>query len=61
MQEFAVDRPTMLTIISMLDNNFILPSPKQPAFIMKTCHNGAESPSTGTCSVNEVTITLDAR
>ena len=60
-QEFAIDRPTMLTIISMLGNNSTLPPPNQHAFIMKTCHNDAKSPNVGACSINEVTITMDAR
>ncbi|KAJ9690206.1 hypothetical protein PVL29_012722 [Vitis rotundifolia] len=60
-QEFAIDRPTMLTIIFMLGNNSTLPPPNQPAFIMKTYHNDAKSPNVGACSINEVTITMDAR
>ena len=60
-QESAIDRPTMLTIIFMLGNNSTLPLPNQPAFVMKTCHNGANSSSVGVNSVNKVTITMDAR
>ena len=60
-QESAIDRPTMLTVIFMLGNNSTLPPPNQPTFVMKTCHNGANSSSVGVNSVNKVTITMDAR
>ena len=60
MQEFVIDRPTMLTIISMLGNNSTLPLPIQPAFVVKPCHNDANSPSVE-ASINELTITMDAR
>eukprot|EP00261_Vitis_vinifera_P032788 XP_019074031.1 PREDICTED: G-type lectin S-receptor-like serine/threonine-protein kinase At1g11410 isoform X2 [Vitis vinifera] len=60
-QESAIDRPTMLTIIFMLGNNSTLPLPNQPAFVMKTCHNGANSFNVVVNSINEVTITMDAR
>ncbi|XP_002270258.2 G-type lectin S-receptor-like serine/threonine-protein kinase At1g11410 [Vitis vinifera] len=59
-QEFAIDRPTMLTIISMLGNNSTLPPPNQPAFVVKPCHNDANSSSVE-ASINELTITMDAR
>ena len=45
----------------MLDNNSTLPSSNQLAFVMKTCHNGANSFSVVVNSINEVTITMDAR
>ena len=35
-EEFAKDRPSMLTIIFMLGNNSALPLPKRPAFTSKT-------------------------
>ncbi|KAJ9690197.1 hypothetical protein PVL29_012716 [Vitis rotundifolia] len=60
-QDSAIDRPTMLTIIFMLGNNSTLPPPNQPAFVMKTCHNGANSFSVVVNSVNDVTISMDAR
>ncbi|KDP20843.1 hypothetical protein JCGZ_21314 [Jatropha curcas] len=62
-QESAVDRPTMSTVVFMLSNDSILPSPKQPAFIMKRSYNsGDPSTSGGANSVNELTITmLEAR
>ena len=51
-QECATDRPTMLTIIFMLGNNSTLPSPQQPAFVIKT------TSSQGVSSVNEVTVSM---
>ena len=60
-QESTIDRLTMLTVIFMLGNNSTLPPPNQPTFVMKTCHNGANSSSVGVNSVNKVTITMDAR
>ncbi|XP_015574240.2 G-type lectin S-receptor-like serine/threonine-protein kinase At1g11410 isoform X1 [Ricinus communis] len=63
-QESAVDRPAMTTVVFMLSNHTILPSPNQPAFIMKRSYNSGEpvSASDGGNSVNEVTMTvLEAR
>ena len=59
-QESAIDRPTMLTIIFMLGNNSALPFPKQPAFISKTTHKGEDLSSSGErlFSVNNVTVTV---
>ncbi|XP_028791094.1 G-type lectin S-receptor-like serine/threonine-protein kinase At1g11410 [Neltuma alba] len=34
-QEYASDRPTMLEVVSMLENDSTLPPPKQPAFVFK--------------------------
>ncbi|KAI9105163.1 hypothetical protein K1719_022692 [Acacia pycnantha] len=34
-QDCATDRPTMLEVISMLDNDIVLPPPKQPGFMFK--------------------------
>ncbi|KAL6333700.1 hypothetical protein AAG906_028886 [Vitis piasezkii] len=58
-QESAIDRPTMLTIIFMLGNNFALPFPKRPTFISKTTHKGEVLSSSGErlLSVNNVTLT----
>ncbi|KAJ9690200.1 hypothetical protein PVL29_012719 [Vitis rotundifolia] len=58
-QESATDRPTMLTIIFMLGNNYDLPFPKRPAFISKT-HKGEDlsHSSKGLLSINDVTATL---
>ncbi|KAG5234836.1 G-type lectin S-receptor serine/threonine-protein kinase [Salix suchowensis] len=62
-QESATDRPTMSNVVFMLSNDTTLPSPKQPAFILKESYNsGDPSTSQGTHSVNEVTMTvLEAR
>ncbi|KAK3032643.1 hypothetical protein RJ639_036603, partial [Escallonia herrerae] len=65
-QDQAIDRPTMLSIVFMLCNEKALPSPKQPVFAVKTGQSNrskVDSVSTGTkSSVNEVTFTmLDAR
>ena len=59
-QESAIDRPTMLTIIFMLGNNSALPFPKRPTFISKTTHKGEDLSSSGErlLSVNNVTLTL---
>lgn len=38
-QEHATERPNMSTVIFMLLNDNNLPSPKQPAFILKKASN----------------------
>ncbi|KAJ7968435.1 G-type lectin S-receptor-like Serine/Threonine-kinase [Quillaja saponaria] len=60
-QELARDRPTMATIISMLQSEIVnLPPPKQPAFTQRQIMLSAESsqkkhrPS----SINNVTVTI---
>ncbi|XP_056159756.1 G-type lectin S-receptor-like serine/threonine-protein kinase RKS1 [Syzygium oleosum] len=63
-QRFASDRPTMSTVVFMLGNaDVLLPSPKRPAFIDESAHNGdIQSTCNRTCSVNGVTITaVEAR
>ncbi|KAK3000459.1 hypothetical protein RJ639_021060 [Escallonia herrerae] len=65
-QDQAIDRPTMVSIVFMLCNKKVLPLPKQPVFAVKTGQSNrsnVDSVSTGTkSSVNEVTFTmLDAR
>ena len=62
-QEHAIDRPTMSTIVFMLGNDTPLPSPKQPAFILKGTYNSTNrSTSEASNSVNEITISkLDGR
>uniref|UniRef100_A0A7N2LTX1 Receptor-like serine/threonine-protein kinase n=1 Tax=Quercus lobata TaxID=97700 RepID=A0A7N2LTX1_QUELO len=62
-QEHAIDRPTMSTIVFMLGNDTPLPSPKQPAFILKgTYISTNRSTSEASNSVNEITISkLDGR
>ena len=62
-QEHAIDRPTMSTVVFMLSNNTTLLSPKQPAFILKrACNSKDISTSEGANSINEMTITkIDGR
>ncbi|KAL4628638.1 hypothetical protein ACB092_05G254500 [Castanea dentata] len=62
-QEHAIDRPTMSTIVFMLGNDTPLPSPKQPAFILQGSYNSTNrSTSEASNSVNEITISkLDGR
>lgn len=59
MQEDAIDRPTMLVVVLMLNSEMALPSPKQPAFIFRKSINNSNSTlgEEGSCSVNELTIT----
>ncbi|GLT45637.1 hypothetical protein SLA2020_194560 [Shorea laevis] len=60
-QEMAKDRPIMSTVISMLNSEIVdLPSPKQPAFILKQIATNAESScqhGQHRCSINNVTVT----
>ena len=59
-QEHAIDRPTMSTVVFMLGNETHLPSPKQPAFILKSTYNSTDR-STSSAS-NEITLsTIDVR
>ena len=59
-QEHATDRPTMSTVVFMLGNDTHLPSPKQPAFILKSTYNSTDR-STSSAS-NEITLsTIDGR
>ena len=63
-QNLAEDRPTMSLVVSMLDNDGVLPPPKQPAFFSEKSPAELSSiPSiVSPVSVNNVTITaLDAR
>nr|XP_034906391.1 G-type lectin S-receptor-like serine/threonine-protein kinase RKS1 [Populus alba] len=58
-QESAMDRPSMSNVVFMLSNDTTLPSPKQPAFIMKeSYYSGDPSTSEGSHSINGVTITM---
>ncbi|GJY43552.1 G-type lectin S-receptor-like serine/threonine-protein kinase [Tanacetum coccineum] len=62
--DLAQDRPTMSLVVSMLDNDGVLPPPNQPAFFSEKSPVVMSSiPSTvAPVSVNNVTITvLDAR
>ncbi|KAJ1375306.1 putative serine/threonine-protein kinase [Sesbania bispinosa] len=56
-QDYAIDRPSMSTVVSMLGNDSTLPIPKQPAFIFKR-NNCDSSTSEGIYSVNEVSMTM---
>ncbi|XP_022720541.1 G-type lectin S-receptor-like serine/threonine-protein kinase At1g11330 [Durio zibethinus] len=60
-QEFAEDRPTVSTVISMLNSEIAdLPTPKQPAFTGRPIASGTISPQSdpNQCSINKVTITI---
>ncbi|KAF8409410.1 hypothetical protein HHK36_005486 [Tetracentron sinense] len=60
-QEYAADRPTMSDVVSVLSNELTpLPIPKQPAFSAgrSVIDANLHSKGSGTCSVNEVTISL---
>ncbi|PRQ34197.1 putative protein kinase RLK-Pelle-DLSV family [Rosa chinensis] len=58
-QEFATDRPTMSVVVSMLSNDSALPSPRRPAFLLKTMSpSGDPSSNKRVCSVNDVTCTI---
>ncbi|PRQ31337.1 putative protein kinase RLK-Pelle-DLSV family [Rosa chinensis] len=58
-QEFATDRPTMSRVVSMLGNDSALPSPTQPAFLLKRMSpSGNSSSNKGANSVNDVTCTI---
>ena len=61
-QDCASDRPTMLEVISMLDNDIVLPPPKQPGFMFKKttcdqsnpCASGTEFYSLNGMSTTEI-------
>ncbi|KAK9936183.1 hypothetical protein M0R45_013040 [Rubus argutus] len=46
-QELANDRPTMSTIVFMLGNDAVLPSPRKPAFLLKRSNYTSGDTSTG--------------
>ncbi|KAL5841859.1 hypothetical protein ACOSQ3_012462 [Xanthoceras sorbifolium] len=55
-QDNAKDRPSMSTVVFMLSNETILPSPKKSTFAIRK--NEPDSSSVGSkCSINDVTIT----
>lgn len=61
-QEDPSDRPTMSNVLFMLGSETAtLPSPKQPAFIVRRCPSSRASSSTKleTCSHNNLTVTLE--
>lgn len=59
-QDCAVDRPKMSTIVSMLGSEITLPTPKQPAYILDNLRGESGSPSANNeiCSINEVSMTV---
>ncbi|XP_050252383.1 G-type lectin S-receptor-like serine/threonine-protein kinase RKS1 isoform X2 [Quercus robur] len=62
-QEHAKDRPTMSTVVFMLGNDTPLPSPKQPAFMLKGNYNSIDKSTSATSnSINEITFSkIDGR
>ncbi|KAM4070346.1 hypothetical protein ACJW30_12G159100 [Castanea mollissima] len=62
-QEHAIDRPTMSTVVFMLGNDTHLPSPKRPAFILMGTNNSTDrSTSAASNSINELTLSeIDGR
>lgn len=62
-QEDPSDRPTMSHVVFMLGSeNATLPTPKQPAFVVRRCPSSGASSSSKpeTLSNNQLTITLEA-
>lgn len=60
-QDYAIDRPSMSVVVSMLSNiELTLPTPKYPAFIFKKTNYASSDPSTseGIYSINEVSMTM---
>ncbi|KAF9606296.1 hypothetical protein IFM89_024964 [Coptis chinensis] len=58
-QDHALDRPTMSTIVSMLCSDATLPIPKQPAYTLERSCEQPEIPSNinDAISINSITIT----
>ncbi|WJX30436.1 receptor protein-tyrosine kinase [Trifolium repens] len=64
LQQHAIDRPNMVSVLAMLTNETVLAQPKEPGFIIKKVFVEGESTSKNvmSSSINEVTISLlDAR
>ncbi|XP_058073104.1 receptor-like serine/threonine-protein kinase SD1-6 isoform X2 [Magnolia sinica] len=60
-QQFATDRPTMSSVVFMLDSDIAnFRKPKQPAFTERRSQSESDSSerSHKKCSVNEVTVTM---
>lgn len=59
-QQRPEDRPSMSSVVLMLDSENSLPQPKQPGFFMEINPPEADTPSIKheTYSANEVTMTL---
>uniref|UniRef100_A0A2C9VN68 non-specific serine/threonine protein kinase n=1 Tax=Manihot esculenta TaxID=3983 RepID=A0A2C9VN68_MANES len=63
-QERPADRPTMLEVVSMLNNKMmLLPAPKEPAFLITSrLHDAGLHKNPRSCSLNHLTISdLEAR
>lgn len=62
-QDRTTDRPSMSSVVFMLNNETFVPSPKQPTFSVRSTEIDTDNSSSGIkSSVNEVTVTtLNAR
>ncbi|PON66931.1 Protein kinase-like domain containing protein [Trema orientale] len=59
-QEDPSDRPNMSNIITMLDNDYAnLPSPKQPAFVLRRGSSNIASSSSKPETNMEITYTME--
>lgn len=57
-QEIAKERPTMATVVSMLNSEIVkLPPPSQPAFLLRQTEHRADSAQQNHDSNNSVTVT----
>ena len=57
-QEIAKERPTMATVVSMLNSEIVkLPRPSQPAFLLRQTEHRADSAQQNHDSNNSVTVT----
>ncbi|KAK2644307.1 hypothetical protein Ddye_019502 [Dipteronia dyeriana] len=52
-QDNAKDRPSLLTVVSMLINETKLPSPKKSTFVIRKNEPDSSSSETNKCSINE--------
>jgi hypothetical protein len=57
-QQRPKDRPNMSYVVQMLSNESLLPKPKQPSFFTDSLEADSSCTKHGTCSANEITITL---
>lgn len=58
-QEQAIKRPTMSSVVFMLGNDAVLPSPNQPAYIIRRDDiMSGNTIGVGPASLNDVTISL---
>ncbi|XP_071706278.1 G-type lectin S-receptor-like serine/threonine-protein kinase At4g27290 isoform X2 [Rutidosis leptorrhynchoides] len=60
-QNHAEDRPTMSSVVFMLDNEGVLPQPKPPAFFSELDLDPHTSGLAGTMSANDMTMSLTGR